>query len=346
MAPGFAIGARSLEETIATLTGTRAGIVMNLAKCFLAQTNGRAVTHEPQCRSTNRNLIMADVNKIYQGFLRAEQLGGKTRRATIRQRPLKYWVKAAGRKKDCAQSGRREATFAAQQDECAGAGGNTFWPQSGHWVDGQLDLRPERCCFRARWLTPSRARRARGTGARTRTSTGGMQSRSVMRPTGEWPAEVVSDIRGRMTRDRNAAANPVLTAALRWIRKGAADPGALQAKESGRRRLGATRLTAAEVSTVFSTGPLNIGVLWGAPSGGLVDCDLDWREAEAIAPALLPSTAVYGRASSRRSHWFYQVRGDEAVDVTEALVPEGTATSSWSACRRAQEFAAVDAQEQ
>jgi hypothetical protein len=63
---------------------------------------------------------------------------------------------------------------------------------------------------------------------------------------------------------------------------------------------------------------LNIGVLLGAPSGGLVDADLDCAEAIA-ASILLPGTAmVWGRESAPNSH-----RGYVVAD------PPGKATRPW-----------------
>ncbi|MGH1349039.1 MAG: bifunctional DNA primase/polymerase [Nannocystales bacterium] len=49
----------------------------------------------------------------------------------------------------------------------------------------------------------------------------------------------------------------------------------------------------------------NVGVRLGAPSGGLVDVDLDCDEAVALAPLYLPTTATFGRASKPKSHWVY-----------------------------------------
>jgi DNA polymerase I-like protein with 3'-5' exonuclease and polymerase domains len=53
-------------------------------------------------------------------------------------------------------------------------------------------------------------------------------------------------------------------------------------------------------------GRLNLGLLLGEPSGGLVDVDLDEPEACAAAPYLLASTAMqHGRPGKPRSHWWY-----------------------------------------
>lgn len=53
----------------------------------------------------------------------------------------------------------------------------------------------------------------------------------------------------------------------------------------------------------------NVGVLWGAPSGWIVDIDLDRMDAVQLAPHHLPPTLTYGRASKRRSHWLFQCFG-------------------------------------
>ncbi|HEY8506667.1 MAG TPA: bifunctional DNA primase/polymerase, partial [Gemmataceae bacterium] len=52
---------------------------------------------------------------------------------------------------------------------------------------------------------------------------------------------------------------------------------------------------------------LNLGLLLGEPSGGLIDIDLDCPEAVAAAPILLPPTGwVSGREGRPRSHWWYR----------------------------------------
>src|SRR3569623_653717 len=68
------------------------------------------------------------------------------------------------------------------------------------------------------------------------------------------------------------------------------------------------RLTPAEVGAYFTGGAQNIGILNGAPSGGLIDIDLDCPEALAAAGTVLPATnATFGRASTPESHWLYRV---------------------------------------
>lgn len=65
------------------------------------------------------------------------------------------------------------------------------------------------------------------------------------------------------------------------------------------------RLTRDDLPGYFVNG-CNVGVLLGAPSGDLVDIDLDAREAVALADLFLPATAtVFGRASKPRAHWLY-----------------------------------------
>lgn len=60
-----------------------------------------------------------------------------------------------------------------------------------------------------------------------------------------------------------------------------------------------------------STWPIgnNVGVLWGAPSGWIVDIDIDRMDAVQLAPEHLPLTLTYGRASKRKSHWLFQCFG-------------------------------------
>ena len=69
------------------------------------------------------------------------------------------------------------------------------------------------------------------------------------------------------------------------------------------------RLTGANLSRYFS-GNENCGVLNGAPSGGLVDVDLDAPEVLAVSNAFLPRTnLVFGRPTKPRAHREYRVQG-------------------------------------
>jgi len=102
-------------------------------------------------------------------------------------------------------------------------------------------------------------------------------------------------------------ASSVLAAALRWCQRGAVPiPVRFREKVPVGEAWQKQRFTAADVPAVFNSTPLNIGILWGEPSGNLIDVDLDWPEACDVASSLLPATATYGRASSRRSHWLYR----------------------------------------
>jgi hypothetical protein len=51
----------------------------------------------------------------------------------------------------------------------------------------------------------------------------------------------------------------------------------------------------------------NVGIRLGKPSNGVIDADLDWPEARALAPFVLPPTqSIFGRASSRGAHRLYR----------------------------------------
>jgi hypothetical protein len=70
---------------------------------------------------------------------------------------------------------------------------------------------------------------------------------------------------------------------------------------------GQLRITTDNFHLYFPLGrPLNIGLLLGVPSGGLVDVDLDADQARTLAPEHLPATGlVSGRPGRPRSHWWY-----------------------------------------
>jgi hypothetical protein len=60
-------------------------------------------------------------------------------------------------------------------------------------------------------------------------------------------------------------------------------------------------------------------VLFGEPSHGLIDIDLDCVEAVRAAPHLLPPTRmITGRRSAPQSHWWYRV-GDPPAKASEAF---------------------------
>jgi hypothetical protein len=68
------------------------------------------------------------------------------------------------------------------------------------------------------------------------------------------------------------------------------------------------RPTAEDLDFLFPQGePLNIGLLLGEPSGGLIDVDLDWPEAVAVGPFFLPATGrLSGRKGKPKSHYWYR----------------------------------------
>src|SRR5262249_43510615 len=73
-----------------------------------------------------------------------------------------------------------------------------------------------------------------------------------------------------------------------------------------------------DIDRLFPDGrQLNLGILNGAPSGGLIDGDLDQPEAIAAAPYLLPRTdCISGRESKPSSHYWYVV-GDPLDKAAE-----------------------------
>jgi hypothetical protein len=91
------------------------------------------------------------------------------------------------------------------------------------------------------------------------------------------------------------------------IRRGLA-PVPIPAREKGPRLRNwqDLRITEIEISDHFSNGS-NVGLILGEPSGGLVDVDLDTREAVAAAKYLLPKTGmIHGRPGNPESHWWYR----------------------------------------
>ena len=81
------------------------------------------------------------------------------------------------------------------------------------------------------------------------------------------------------------------------------------------------RIQAGEVDQYFTSEKMNIGVLLGKPSGGLVDIDLDCPEAVALAAQFLPQTLTFGRFSKPRSHWIYRCHDAITMQFKD---PDGT----------------------
>ena len=88
-------------------------------------------------------------------------------------------------------------------------------------------------------------------------------------------------------------------------------------------------LSADALPGAFPRAELNIGVLLGAPSQGLIDVDLDTPHSRRLAVTFLPATgAVFGRRSSPASHWLYKVTGEISTirfqDISAASAERAT----------------------
>ena len=82
------------------------------------------------------------------------------------------------------------------------------------------------------------------------------------------------------------------------------------------------RLRQADLPHYFAD-EANVGLLLGKPSDGLVDIDLDSREAQAVASTFLCATGlIHGRASKPCSHWWYLAT--PVPDTKRFLAPDGT----------------------
>jgi Bifunctional DNA primase/polymerase, N-terminal len=68
------------------------------------------------------------------------------------------------------------------------------------------------------------------------------------------------------------------------------------------------RISNNDIVTYFDGDCINIGILTGQASNGLVDVDIDDTTALRFAPWFLPETnCIFGRASKPKSHWAYRV---------------------------------------
>ena len=93
------------------------------------------------------------------------------------------------------------------------------------------------------------------------------------------------------TRDQAAT---VLEAALQYAREGRVPvPVRFRGKAPTLNEWPQCRADEDEVRRLFGGRVLNVGIAFGEPSGGLVDVDLDWPEAEALAPEFLLLQHVY-----------------------------------------------------
>ena len=130
---------------------------------------------------------------------------------------------------------------------------------------------------------------------------------------------------------------PVAQAALAYRRRlGIPVPIPKRSKAPVLKRGETLRPSLAEVRRLFSGGEPtagNVGILLGEPSGGLIDIDLDSREALALAPAVLPPTpARFGRPSKPDSHWLYQCAPSDAPLPATRRFREGGRGGAGTSC--------------
>lgn len=137
----------------------------------------------------------------------------------------------------------------------------------------------------------------------------------------------------------------VQEAARRLIRDGFAPIPVHNGKHPGRNGWQDSRIAEALVEEHFA-GDVNIGILTGSPSGGLICADLDCGEAVKIAGRFLPPTLTSGHGDCLELHWWYvgsdtkplqykdtdgktmlvEVRGDGGHTLVEPSVhPDGDA---------------------
>ena len=119
-----------------------------------------------------------------------------------------------------------------------------------------------------------------------------------------------------------------LEAAHNYLKRGFAPiPLPIGAKNPTFRNWTALKLTDEQLDTEFKRPGLNIGLLLGDPSNGLVDVDLDCEEALDLADQYLPSTpAITGRPGKPRSHRWYIAPGAKTKQfhdpTTRAMIVE------------------------
>lgn len=82
--------------------------------------------------------------------------------------------------------------------------------------------------------------------------------------------------------------------------------------------------SAEQVRSLFEQEPSNLGIALGAPSGGLVDVDLDHTKALTAAQVFLRGTtaAISGRMSRPGSHYWYRVTDDLPETTRRYMHPD------------------------
>src|SRR5215203_1409 len=112
---------------------------------------------------------------------------------------------------------------------------------------------------------------------------------------------------GYRTEAANGRGSPdTRLAAERYLREGIqVIPVPAGEKNPNRRNWQSERWTVEDVPRLWDNGQ-GVGILWGEPSGGYVDVDLDWPESRVAARHILPPTKTFGRAGSPESHRVYR----------------------------------------
>ena len=127
--------------------------------------------------------------------------------------------------------------------------------------------------------------------------------------------------------ERPEAPADILAAARDYHARGYAPiPLPARSKNPGRENWQKERYNAATIPAAFADAG-GIGLLCGAPSGGLVDVDLDTDEACAAWGYYAPPTERrHGRASSPGSHWWYKVDTppDKTLRLRDPAAPDVT----------------------
>jgi hypothetical protein len=123
---------------------------------------------------------------------------------------------------------------------------------------------------------------------------------------------------------QNGSANPdTQRAAAQYLRAGlAVIPVPAGEKNPNRPGWQHEQWTVEQVPELWTNGQ-GIGILWGEPSGGRVDVDLDWPEARAAAPYIMAGTRTFGRAGAPESHRIYRVKDTVPNTKTYKLPGKG-----------------------
>jgi hypothetical protein len=115
--------------------------------------------------------------------------------------------------------------------------------------------------------------------------------------------------------------NPILEIAQRYVAKGwAVTPVQFRTKRPILKNWQGG-IPAGSLAHHFGSDPVNIGIVLGDPSQGLVDIDIDDPIALQFVEKFLPdTTCVFGRRSMPKSHWIYRV---PSTGKREAFVISG-----------------------